>query len=334
MPIDNPIFFAQTREHSQVELDAICNKTNINICLIASGGDMLCDIASRYLSVSQIDVIDCNMNQIYLSKLKLALIQKYCGKFNIDFLTNGFKFFDKSNMLCCQIMIKDLFFSNLLDSETHNYWIDNICLLEEGVNQNGRFEKLFQKLNKGPIDKYFSHQYLTKVFGENATKYSMSKSFTEHFQGILKKYQKDCPDPINNYFHYQILNNCYPKNGDLPLYLSIGEPIKINYPIIFHQDNMLDFLKKQSDSKYDLIHLSNIIDWLDPKMLCDLLDEVGRTLIISGKATLRRLNSDTILVNFLETDYLANGKYQFKYSIGYDKSNFYSEVIVLEKIEK
>ena len=163
--ISTPILFAQIREHSKVEIDAMKSLNNeefYNICIIASGGDILCDIVSDISNIGKIDVIDCSIDQINLSKLKLALVQKYGGKFVIEFLTNGFKNLDQNNRLCCQAIIKNLFFCDLLDQNAYNYWMDHIYLLEAGVNQNGSFEILFQRLKEEPIEKCFSNDNLTK----------------------------------------------------------------------------------------------------------------------------------------------------------------------------
>ena len=348
-----PILFAQTREHAEVEIDALNQIKSIDplsICLIASGGDTLCDILTNKseLKSGSIDIVDASINQINLTKLKLALIQKFDGDFCVNFLTNGFKNINPiclqenmqenieitnaqdSKFYCCQLL-NELLDAELLNKECFEYWLTNISYLIAGVNQMGRFEILFRILKISSIEICFDHKYLTDTFGENATKYSMEKSFIEHFKDVFEKYKTLYPDPTTNYFYYQILYDCYPVAGDRPLYLSSEKPITTNFTVNYHIDHMQNHLTKQPDEKYDLLHLSNITDWLSPDILCGLMDDVGRVVKKNGKVTMRRLNSDTNLKKFLTTNYEYCGKYKYDIAESFDKSLFYSEVLVLTK---
>ncbi|XWV26137.1 hypothetical protein QJ857_gp0942 [Tupanvirus soda lake] len=334
---NSPILFSQTREHSKVEIDALKNIVSQNplaICLISSGGDTLCDIVAHEskIEISHIDVVDANINQIYLAKLKVALLKKYDGEFITEFLTNGLKKLDNHRDECLNL-IHNLFSEKLIDVDCYQYWLYNFNLLTSGVNQMGRFETLFRVLKLSSVNRCFNHKYLTEIFGENATKYSMNKSFVEHFEKVFDNYKQLYPDPSKNYFYYQILNDCYPtkEKGDMPTYLSLNKPVVIDFDINYYLNNILDHLTKQNDSVYDLIHLSNITDWLDPKYLSELFNQVARTLRINGKVTVRRLNSDIVLTIFLIT--LNNNKHYFKIEEVIDKSYFYSEVLVLTKLK-
>lgn len=332
-----PILFAQTREDPFVEINTIkellFKQKPLNICLIASAGDTLCSliIHESKAEFAKIDAVDTNSNQIHLAKLKLALIQGFSGKINSKILAGKKKILPPKNSFYVDLL-DDLFNNKLIDRKTYEYWLENIALLEAGINQTGRFEKLFEICQMHHTEKYFSHDFLTSVFGENATKYSMTKTFSDHFSEVFNKYKELYANPADNYFYYQVKYGSYPINGDMPLYLTTNDIATVTYPICFYQNNMLDHLTKQNDGSYDLVHLSNITDWLAPDKFCDLLDQVGRTLVTGGKATLRRLNSSTNLVDFIETVYNRSGKYKFTITKNVlDRSYFYSEVIVLTK---
>lgn len=334
-----PIFFSQTREDSNVEINAIksldfnepsldCNEP-LTICLIASGGDTVCNMISTNEN-TKIDIIDANPNQIYLTKLKIALMQNFSGSFIQSFLTYGCINYDE--------ILDQMRSSHSLDLDTYHYWLGNSAFIKKGINQIGRFEQVFQSLKSDTIDVVFSHANLTQIFGENATKYSMKRSFVDHFSDVFKKYQMHYPNPKDNYFYYQILYNSYPVDGDKPLYLTNNNPIQITANFNYYHNNMLDHLLKKPNNFYHLIHLSNITDWLNPKIQSEekwigtLLNECGRVLKVGGKITLRRLNSDTILESYLQMDYAVNGKYHYQLKSVFDKSMFYSEVIELTKI--
>lgn len=323
-----PIFFSQTREDPYVEINAIKTldfNEPLSICLIASGGDTVCSMIMN-CEDTKIDVIDANLDQIYLTKLKIALLKNFDGRFNLSFLTHG--------CINWREILDQLYLSHSLDSETYQYWIFNEDLIKKGVNQSGRFEQIFQSLKTNSMDLVFSYDNLTQIFGENATSYSMNRSFVDHFSDVFERYQRHYLDPKDNYFYYQILYNSYPADGDKPIYLTNNNPFCTNTKLKFNHNNMLDHLCNQPDNFYHLVHLSNITDWLYPniqnekKWIGTLLNECGRVLKTGGKITLRRLNSDMNLEEYLRSDY--DDKYQLKKV--FDKSMFYSEVIELTKI--
>ena len=47
-------------------------------------------------------------------------MQKYSGKFMLEFLTNGFKNLDNNNRLYCKLVIDYLFCKNFLDTKFSN----------------------------------------------------------------------------------------------------------------------------------------------------------------------------------------------------------------------
>ncbi|AYV85817.1 MAG: hypothetical protein Satyrvirus46_1, partial [Satyrvirus sp.] len=230
-----PILFAQTREDPTVEINAI-NMTNstekISICLISSAGDTLCSILASELkiSITKIDVIDISFDQLCLAKLKFAILRAYNGKFNTKILCQGFT---NNNIN----LLNDLYNHGLLDFETYMYWLKNIKILDAGVNQMGRFELVFKNLKTDSVENVFSYKNLTEIFGENATKYSMCKSFAEHFSEVLSTYKKIYPSPSMNYFYNQVVNNCYPENGDIPIYLSTTKPVSTKFPVNFYKNS-------------------------------------------------------------------------------------------------
>lgn len=328
------IMFAQTREDARVEIDALESVSKYNsglrVCLVASAGDTICNIACSDIAIEiqEIDAIDLNEYQLNLSQLKY-------GALSLD--TNS-----RYNFLSCdpknekinrKTIIDNLMYQAEIDKELHAFWTreDNIKMIDSGINQAGRFEILFARLmQKMNFDKWFDHLYLTKIFGVNATKYSMNRSFSDHFKNVYEQYKKNYTYPDDNYFYYQFVKNMYKRDGDLPIYLQRHTVSKI--PVKFIKNNMLKHLENCPDAYYDLVSLSNITDWIDPVLLENIFDTLGRVLKPNGKAVLRRLNSDIPLAKYLEEKYTSNGKYKFYVSQNiFDKSYFYSEVVVITK---
>jgi len=336
------IMFAQTREDPMVEINVIENLVKnsncIDICLIGSGGDTVCSIIAfdkLIENIGKMDIIDISFDQICLVKLKLALLQKFTGDFNMNFLTNGFQNSNSDRIECYVELLDKLVACKYFNEETHQYWLNNIDMLSYGINQMGRFEILLRTAKIGGIDKCFRDKNLTEIFGKDSTKYSMSKPFAKHFTNILKTYQSSYVHPSENYFYHQMEYDCYSSvpTGDVPLYLQITQPKNIDTLINFYHMDIISHLKNQPNNCYDLIHISNIIDWIEIEKICDLLNEIGRTLRINGKAILRRLNSDISIENIMNIFYRQNRNYSFQLETNInDRSHFYSQVVSITKI--
>lgn len=336
-----PIMFAQTREDPMVEINAVkslASQHPLSICLIASSGDTVCSVVAHQSSaqIAKIDVVDSNFDQLCLAKLKIALLETFIKDINIKFLCSQSK---KVQPSLSEEFLRDilqvLVDRERIDTNVYDYWMGHFDILCQGVNRMGRFELLFKAVMLDEdFEKHFSHDNLTKIFGVNATKHSMNKPFAEHFANILEIYRKTYADPKENYFYHQFVNDNYSSlvDADMPLYLSTKGPIKVEFPIEFYQNNMMDHLKAKADLCYDLVQLSNITDWLSPEIFCELLNQVGRVLRPNGKCTLRRLNSDISLEKSINEFNKNNYKYQFIMETKvFDKSHFYAEVLVISK---
>jgi S-adenosylmethionine:diacylglycerol 3-amino-3-carboxypropyl transferase len=304
------IFFSQTREDPQIEIS--CANSTSKIMLIGSGGDTVCSLLVANMG-QEIDVLDLNPDQLFLVKLKVFLVKNFDGTFVKKFLAGE----------CSESEI-EIVFENL-HSDLKTYWTqdENFQLTVKGLNQIGRFEQLFKLASVDGFQKHFSTENLIQVFGESAVKYSMNRSFVEHFQNVLNTYRTIYKTPQENYFYNQFVNDCY--EGDLPLYLSGTLPCKSNANITYYQSDLLTFFRT-STKKYDLVQLSNITDWLDPIIFSELLDLVLNSLEPNGKIILRRLNSDTILKDFL-TSYEKSNLFEITDVTCQEKSHFYNEVI-------
>ena len=61
--------------------------------------------------------------------------------------------------------------------------------------------------------------------------------------------------------------------------------------INYHHKMMIDFLFNADREKYDLIHLSNILDWLSESEATEVLNLAKSALAKDGKIIVRQLNS-------------------------------------------
>lgn len=315
---DIPFLFSQTREDSEIELNSITKFKNSNLLLVGSAGDTILNILSVNNSIANIDIIDANTSQLKLTKLKLALYLKYNDQLD-QILNNKNKKLKKINYKC---IINDLYINKLLDIETKNYWYENINYLINGINFEGRLEKLFKIVNDDSnFDLHLSNSNLKLLFGKKSIQYSKKKSFSDHFKEINKKYEN-----CDNYFKQSFKTNSY--LNDLPLYFKTK--CKINPTINYYLNKLVVHCENSASEIYDVISISNITDWMNPSKFQNLFDNIFRILKKNGVIVSRRLNSDTSISDYLNCNYKKN--YTFKIEKSNDSSEFYSETIIITKI--
>ncbi len=298
------ILFSQTREDPNVELYGLSkiSKNEPNILMVASGG---CTLLSLLKNKCNIDAIDININQIHLCKLKYALTKFLPKNKYISYIQGTYA---KENILK---------YLNV-NEESYEYWLKNQHYIYNGINNCGVYEKLFALLSNNMFDdmiyeRLFSTEFLRKLFGKNAVK--NTKKFDCHFRSRLNKLFKT----HNNYFKDQILYGRY-FNFYPPYIESYDEPYLGNVNYI--NDNIIQYINN-TEKKYDMIHLSNITDWMDSSEIEALFYSCIDKLNSKGIITVRRLNGNYELKKIVDS--IENLSY-IEYD---DKSCIYNECIVI-----
>lgn len=314
------MLFAQVREDPAIEIFCINelgkNNNNIDVLCICSGGCTVLSILSE--KISKLDTIDFNKEQLYLCNLKRAI----CNYFNHKNKILKFYYgeFNKEQY--------KIYLGNLdIDPEVKQYWNNNLDYIHFGINRYGKFEELFRQLIKSNFNykKIFNRENLINIFGQSAVENSNEREFYNHFQNIINTYQK-LYLPSENYFYHQILYDKYDENC-LPFYFSNLNNIKNNgHKINYICDNFLDYIYSCKINSYDIIHTSNLTDWMNSDIIENMLKQIYIILKINGFVILRRLNGDYNLNNLV-------GKYfTIINDIPIDKSHFYLEIVVGTKI--
>ena len=303
-PLSFPIAFSQVREDPRLDLKALktCG-ANPRVLMIASGGDSLAYLATQ-IPLSSISVLDANPAQIKLSRLKLKLLELPKIK-RMQYLGHAPLAPTTRLQELCKICSELSFELSDLGPES--------IIASEGLDYLGRFERLFRAIqNKlsiktkealkpglpGFIDQsvldelkdvfheHFSLPVLVSLFGEEATQ-NPHQNFESHFlEQTLKFLQK--PGALHSPFIQQFL--CGEFHQRAYAWHSLPPQI-LNTPIDYLNLPMCTFLASAPDESFDFIHLSNILDWLNPNQAHDLLRNVHRCLSPSGKVFIRQLNS-------------------------------------------
>lgn len=313
----NVYMFSQVREDPTIEIN-IHNKlikNNKRYLIVGSGGCTVLSLLSKIKDdVDIIDVIDFSKEQLYLIQLKISIICYF--KSNIDGILDfweGVLPIDRINYIFNKLNLSD---------ECRNYWLDN-NLLYTGINQNGIFEQLFKQLINSDFnfELVFDRNNLKDKFGEDSVVNSLNHEFYDHFKNVLYKYNND----ETNYFNYQILYNKYNRNY-LPIYFNnITNIIKNIDKINYINDNIFDYVSK-SNIKYDMIHTSNITDWMNISKCETFLSNIFDKLNDNGIVVMRRLNGD------YELSKIISNKFNI-IDIPHDKSEFYNEVVCGKKFK-
>lgn len=347
--LKQPVLFAQVREDSLQDIELIKSRFpegKIEIAMIASGG---CTAAALIAdtSIKNLTLVDANPAQLALTKLKLHLL-RFPIKKRLEIL--GHEAIEPQKR---KIMIEGLMLALDIPEES----IGDLEIISElGLDFIGRYEIVFDAFRKELQDhrdtieflftldniqeqieliakgsvlgdvidlafqKVFSQEHLAKIFGPEATA-NRIQPFAAHFAERTRVYlslhlAKDSP-----YFAQLFLGRFH--NGTAYPWLT-SEYSELPEHISFHLSPMNEFLKTTKHDCFDLIHLSNILDWLPSEQAAELLENAMHALKPGGAVIIRQLNSNLDLRSY------ENGfKWDLKSSHEYhkdDRSFFYRDL--------
>lgn len=320
--------FSQVRDCTQ-EINAInkLKRNDLECLYVTSGGCTVMSLLSD--KIKRIDCVDINDSQNKLVKLKIGLCLLYDS---VDDILNFYegRLSDTEYIEIMKILLQKKYIS----LEDYNFWMktENFNSILNGINQSGKYEIIFKDLVISGFDfeKIFSRNNLIQNFGQNAVNNSMKKEFCVHFKNILETYKMRYSDPNENYFYFQILNNMYPKRSEFNLRYNLSLPkylklLKLRNTVDYQKLNFITqnyvmYLKDCNDEKYDVIHTSNLSDWMKSDELDDFIKNIYRSLKKGGIVIMRKLNGDYELEKIMK-------KYFNKTEKFLDESYFYDENI-------
>jgi S-adenosylmethionine-diacylglycerol 3-amino-3-carboxypropyl transferase len=352
-----PVAFAQVREDSALDLDLIKNhfpSGNARILMVASGGCTASLLASSSL-VSHLHIVDPNASELYLTRLKLYLLH-FPPNFRLQILGHSEMPVAERKEALIKIL-KEL-------SIPQDAFGDLGFVAMNGVDHIGRYEQLFSELRKQllpfedeikelfvlqdveqqatrvqqhtalgkAIDAAFHEvmalDNLVKIFGKEATS-NPRQTFADHFIDRTRHMLSTQPAWSSPYLAQLLLGHF--THGVVYPWLTGFAPKKAP-EIIFSQNTMQEILRKVEPESFDVIHLSNILDWLTEEDAQNVLSLARNALKDSGKIIIRQLNSSLTIpqlgkgYEWLDTE--AKVFHQR------DRSFFYSNLYIAEKEEE
>jgi len=313
----NPIAFSIVREDSEQDLAIIkhyFSEQKVSMAMVASGGCTAALLAAQ-APLNDLTLVDPNPAQLALSKLKLQLL----------FLPPK-----KRMEILGYIPMKADERATIVNGYLHALDInpalfgDIEAITQNGIDNEGRYEKVFEALRahlapyqqelealfsatsideqvkmlalECPLGKALDEAFdtimaqdnLVVIFGEKATA-NRVQDFSRHFAQRVRTYIAHHRAFSSPWLAHMLLGRFY---GDtvFPWLTTVQEhPLP---SIEYYQGFMNDFLANTQPEQYEVIHLSNILDWLTPQEAKTILDLAYRALKPGGIVIIRQLNSN------------------------------------------
>jgi S-adenosylmethionine-diacylglycerol 3-amino-3-carboxypropyl transferase len=306
-----PIAFAQVREDPIVDLAAVkMLGPGTRVMMVASGGCTAAFLAAR-AQLSHLHLVDLNAAQLGLTRLKLHWLANTTQKERSELLGHTTMPVDlriEAVMRSCRTLgIKSRIFGP-------------IECFANGLDYSGRYEKLFAALQErlsefadnikillslsdlkaqrnllsrrglgvaidDAIAIVMRKNNLVRLFGEAATA-NRRQSFARHFIERTRWAISHLPAASNPWLA-QVLIGSY-QHSKAP-WLSAKPPAHLP-KFSFYQSDLTSAIDRVR-GPLDMIHCSNVLDWLTPGQAATLLSRCLKKLRPGGLIIIRRLNS-------------------------------------------
>ncbi|HIO78325.1 TPA: DUF3419 family protein, partial [Candidatus Poribacteria bacterium] len=317
---DNHVQFAVVREDPKIEAELVCLHQVSEVLLIASGGCTALTLQALFPDL-RLTLLDLNPAQLELIKKKRQALTdtNICPHaFNIG--TSDSRGLNQcGNFESLFRGLREFIFDLVADEEQVR------ALFEERGGLKRATELLFSN-RYWPVafDLFFSDSLLNTMFGPNATQHAKPGSYPKYFQKLFEKGLMS-DQAFDNYFlHHVFLGYYLDRPTSLPHYLTVSPPD-------YHFQMVEGTLDQVSDlGCFDLISLSNIMDWMSPADITTLLVKLQNQMKSGAIVLYRQLNNPIDL----ETEF--GDSFQFDPALGNrlleaERSLFYSSIHVGKK---
>lgn len=312
-----PLTFAQVREDPRIDLE-LARKlpAAATVVMIASGGDTAACLARRPLA--RLHLVDVNPAQLALTRCKLDLAATESADAAAAWLGHA--------AMPAEIRKEKIL--RRLDGLglPEDVFGDPDEVAAAGPDQSGRYERCFAELRvalkpvRAELDavlnaregletaaaaapeallvralsaafrKVMSLPNLVGLFGEGATR-NPQQSFASHFLERARV-ALGRPDAHSNPFLHSIFSVDFPLRFRADwLCGGVCNGSALEVETVRHCAPMTCALDTMTECSADMIHLSNILDWLSPAEADSVLQSARRVLKPGGRVIVRQLNS-------------------------------------------
>jgi len=283
---DPALQFAVVREDPAVEVDALAGSTRPSVLLVASGGCTAFSIAGRWPD-AELTLVDPNPAQhAHVGAKAEAWANGELRRLNVgDDHPEGLS--EAGN------------FERLFRSWRAfvHAWVAPAARVEAAFlgDPAAQAELLGSKWWPVGFELFFSDPMLVTLFGPAAVQHAPRGSYPAYFRAAFERLLRAAPSP----FAAHVL---------LGRYLAEAPPDYLRRPPVpVRARRLVGTLEQVEDfGAYDLVHLSNVLDWTPRAEGAALLDRVGRELRGGATLTVRQLNNEAPVVapgvRFTEVD--------------------------------
>jgi len=342
-----PLAFAQVREDPRLDMELAAKLPDrAKVVMIASGGDTAVCLGRLPLDLHLVDV---NPAQLALSQLKWQLARQGDHAETLELLGHRPATAENRGRKLAGIL------SNLRLPPDILGPVELVARV--GPDHAGRYEITFAELRRtllpwraeldellmsekpvedfasSPVGKAVDAAFsevmslgnLVCLFGRDATR-NPRRSFSEHFSWRTSECLKRLP-PRSNPFLWQILaGHFHPDHAHDWLAPESLNGRELTPDVEWHRAAMVDFLESLPPVGVDLVHLSNILDWLSPDEAWSTLEKTCRALKPGGKVIIRQLNSTLDIPEIhsgFHWDHETGRSMELR-----DRSFFYPEILI------
>lgn len=316
-----PLAFAQVREDPRLDVElAETLPADAVVVMIASGGETLVQLGR--LPVKRIHAVDMNPAQLALSMCKLHLAAHASADQATRLLGHEDMPLEQRreslNALLGELALAEDVFGPLDFVAAH------------GPDHAGRYERCFAELRRvqaggvaldDALAEVMALPNLVALFGHEAAQ-NPRRPFHEHF-AWRTHVALARTDAETNPFLRQMYGGAFAPGHRYDWLQTAGAA---RAEVVWHQGRMREVLDSLPAASADLVHLSNILDWLAPEQARQTLAAAAWALKPGGRVILRQLNSS------LDMEALA-GDIAWNHELGRameqrDRSFFYPQILV------
>lgn len=309
-----PIAFAQVREDPRIDRFVIERAgEGARVCMVASGGCTAAVVAT-VSNVAAMHLVDANPAQLALARLKLRLLETKDTAARLALVGNGaMAASDREARLVAELGALGLppdalgelsrvaasspdqagryeacFAELQRQLGTHRAELDSALRLTDPAEQARRVAPdatLGRRLDAA-LDSAMSLPNLVALFGEGATRNPV-EPFSRHFARRVRHAFATLPAATNP-FLWQMLVGRYPEGHPADWF---ALPAPARPPEVTWQHALMAEALRGHREAFDVVHLSNILDWLSPDEATATLDVAARALRAGGWVIIRQLNS-------------------------------------------
>ena len=309
-----PVAFAQVREDPALDfwvLDQVRHRARV--VLVASGGCTTAALAAR-TDIEAIHFVDPNPAQIALTRLKLHLLSNFApadrlrllGHADLDATTRHVRIAEllqrlelSSDVLgplnevasCGPDFVgryERLFLALRQELSEFSQLLEDLLRLSDPQDQAQRVQPetpLGQALDLA-FETVMAQSNLQALFGKDATR-NPREPFAAHFTRRLRRVLETQPAAENSFLSQLLLGHFTPGAEHYWLRSPAVQPA----PRITWDALPMVKVLRQRREEFDVVHLSNILDWLEPEEARVTLECARSALRRGGWIIVRQLNS-------------------------------------------